>query len=196
MPRAYSYSRFSTAKQHRGDSLRRQLELAQGYADQHNLELDTELTFQDLGVSAFRGANIIEGSLGKFIEAVDQGIVEQGSYLLVENLDRLSRDKIRIARDRFEAILDRGINIAVLSEGKVYKADSYDMTDMILSLLVMSRAHEESLMKSKRGRAKWKQLKDRAREGHKISTVAPAWLTLEDGQWKVDEEKADTVRLI
>jgi hypothetical protein len=56
--------------------------------------LDTELTFEDLGKSAYRGANVMDGALGQFIEAVDSGQVKKGSYLLVENLDRLSRDRI------------------------------------------------------------------------------------------------------
>src|SRR5262245_9686816 len=74
-PRAYSYVRFSRPEQLKGDSLRRQTQLAQAYADSHGLELDTALTFNDLGVSAYRGANFDEGALGRFIEAVDRGVV-------------------------------------------------------------------------------------------------------------------------
>ncbi len=48
--------------------------------------MDTELTFEDLGKSAYRGANVMDGALGQFIEAVDSGQVKKGSYLLVENL--------------------------------------------------------------------------------------------------------------
>ncbi len=111
-----------------------------------------------------RGATVPPRPRRTLTPPADKGKVEKGSYLLVESLDRLSRDTVRVARDRFEAILDRGINIAVLSEGKVYKADSYDMSDMIMSLLVMQRANEESAMKSKRGRAAWQQKKKRAAE--------------------------------
>ena len=197
MPRAYSYQRFSTPEQLKGDSLRRQTEAAQKYADEHGLELDTELTFQDLGVSAFKGANF-EAALGRFIEAVDSGQVPEGSYLLVENLDRLSRDKILKALNRFQALLEKNITVVTLSDGKSYDADSLNnLPDLMLSLLVMSRAHDESEMKSKRGRSVWKQLKAKAAtEGHKIRTAAPAWLTLEDGEWKVDKAKSRTVQRI
>ena len=56
MSKAYSYLRFSTPDQMRGDSFRRQAVLAREYAAKHGLQLDENLTFNDLGVSAFRGA--------------------------------------------------------------------------------------------------------------------------------------------
>ena len=93
-PKAYSYLRFSTPDQMKGDSFRRQAEMASAYAERHGLDLDEGLTFHDLGVSAFRGKNVVEGALGQFISAVNDGRVQPGSYLLVENLDRLSRDRI------------------------------------------------------------------------------------------------------
>lgn len=63
MAKAYSYLRFSTPEQQKGDSKRRQSTAAQEYAARHGLELDTALSFQDLGVSAFRGKNTEEGDL-------------------------------------------------------------------------------------------------------------------------------------
>ena len=105
--KAYSYMRFSTPDQMQGDSFRRQTEAAREYAEHHDLDLDVELTFRDIGVSAFHGANVVEGALGQFIEAVDIGRVQSGSYLLVENLDRLSRDKIMPALNRFSSLLEK-----------------------------------------------------------------------------------------
>ncbi len=141
--KAYSYLRFSTPDQMKGDSYRRQTEAARNYAEQNGLDLDDALTFRDLGVSAFRGANVIDGALGRFIEAVDTGRVQPGSYLLVENLDRLSRDKIMPALNRFSSLLEKGITVVTLSDGKVYTEESLNnLPDLMLSLLVMSRAHE------------------------------------------------------
>jgi len=72
MPKAYSYLRFSTPEQMKGDSHRRQSTLAQKYATEHHLDLDDTLTFKDLGVSAFRGKNAEEeGQLGAFLAAVE-----------------------------------------------------------------------------------------------------------------------------
>src|SRR4028119_1217108 len=97
MPKAYSYLRFSTPEQIKGDSRRRQTSMAQEYAAKHGLTLDEELTYQDLGVSAFRGKNAEDGKLSEFLDAVRFGKVEPGSYLLVESLDRISRQAAWLA---------------------------------------------------------------------------------------------------
>ncbi len=62
-PKAYSYLRFSTPDQIKGDSLRRQTEAAKAYAKRHGLDLDESLTFRDMGISAFRGKDAVEGTL-------------------------------------------------------------------------------------------------------------------------------------
>lgn len=197
MTLAYSYLRFSTPDQMKGDSFRRQSELARAYANQHGLELDTELTFHDLGKSAFRGANAVDGALGKFIEAVDAGTVPKGSVLLVENLDRLSRDKIMPALNRFSDLLGKGIVVVTLADGKTYNADSLNnLPDLMLSLLVMARAHEESEMKSKRGKAAWKNKRKRAADGHILTAQCPAWLRVKNGKFVVLPERAAVVERI
>ena len=198
LAKAYSYLRFSTPDQMQGDSFRRQTEAARNYAEQNGLDLDDALTFRDLGVSAFRGANVIDGALGQFIEAVDTGNVQPGSYLLVENLDRLSRDKIMPALNRFSSLLEKGITVVTLSDGKVYTEESLNnLPDLMLSLLVMSRAHEESETKSLRVRAAWQRKRDRAvSEDHKLTAKAPAWLCLRDGSFEVIEDRAAIVRRI
>jgi DNA invertase Pin-like site-specific DNA recombinase len=94
MAKAYSYLRFSTPDQQQGDSFRRHTKLAKVYATQHGLELDDQLTFQDLGISAFRSQNAKTRALRSFLEAVESGAIEPGSYLLVESLDRISRDSM------------------------------------------------------------------------------------------------------
>jgi len=87
---AYSYLRFSSAAQATGDSKRRQLALAEKYAAEHKLTLDKQLSFRDLGVSAFRSQNAKDGALRAFLEAIEHGLVPRGSTLLIESLDRLS----------------------------------------------------------------------------------------------------------
>src|SRR5262249_2343415 len=103
--KAFSYIRFSTPEQSKGRSLERQMEAAKAYAIGKNLELDETLTFQDLGVSAFRGRNIQEGALGTFLQAVREGRVQKGSHLLVESLDRITRQAAYDAVDTIKAIV-------------------------------------------------------------------------------------------
>ncbi len=183
--RAYSYIRFSTPDQLKGDSERRQIKLAQDYARENGLELDDTLTFQDLGVSAFRGLNVAAGKLGEFLEAVQTGKVEPGAHLLVEALDRISRDQILAAQTLFQSILLSGVTLHTLQDRKVYSAASVNANpaDLIMSIVILMAAHDESSKKSKRMRAAWDA--KRARVGEKkMTSKAPAWLTLKDGRFR------------
>lgn len=179
MPTAYSYIRFSTPEQKKGDSLRRQVELSERYAAEHGLTLDTSLHLHDLGVSAFDRSNVERGALGAFLDAVDQGYVAPGSYLLVESLDRLSRDKVRSALAQFMLILGKGIIVVTLADGRVYDPANDDLSDLIISITIMSRAHEESLTKSRRIRSAWDNKRSRISE-KKLTAQCPRWMRLNE----------------
>src|SRR3546814_8515520 len=117
--KAYSYLRFSTPEQSKGDSRRRQTDMAAKYAREHDLELDTVLTFHDEGISGFRGRNAEAGRLADFLEAVKVGLVPQGSFLLVEQLDRLSRLVPLQAMRVLEAVVEAGGSVVTLNAGLV-----------------------------------------------------------------------------
>lgn len=91
-PLAYSYVRMSTDMQLKGNSLERQKEKSKEYAIRHDLQLVEN--FEDIGVSAFKGRNIKDGMLGEFISLIEKKTIPTGSYLLIESLDRLSRENI------------------------------------------------------------------------------------------------------
>src|SRR6267378_1002220 len=111
---AYSYLRLSTPEQIKGDSIRRQLERSRAYAEKHRLQLDESL--RDLGVSAYKGRNREHGALGRFLEHVRSDRVPRGSYLIVESLDRLSREKPRQALKPFLSLIDAGVKIVTLQD--------------------------------------------------------------------------------
>jgi DNA invertase Pin-like site-specific DNA recombinase len=181
MPKAYSYLRFSTPEQSKGDSARRQSDAAREYAQRYGLDLDESLTFKDLGVSAFRGKNVQEGALGAFLSAVDSDHIKKGSYLLVEALDRLSRAEPLDALDQLRSILRRGVHVVTLKDGKrLTDGDFRDPLKLFGVLFEQSRSHEESLTKSIRVRAAWQNKRNRAQsEGRKLTARCPAWLTLD-----------------
>ena len=97
----------STDLQLKGDSRRRQLEASRQYAEANELDLAEAPELEDIGVSAFKGANVREGALGRFLEAVRAGTVKRGSYLIVESLDRLSREQVLTAQSLFLSIIGR-----------------------------------------------------------------------------------------
>ena len=150
-PQAYSYLRMSTDTQLRGDSRRRQLEASRAYAAANDLELVEGAELEDIGVSAFRGANVRDGALGQFLRAVKEGVVKPGSFLIVESLDRLSREQVLTAQSLFLSIIQAGINLVTLTDNRVYRAGETELADLIVSLVIMSRAHEESQTKESSG---------------------------------------------
>lgn len=172
---AYSYLRMSTVAQLDGDSRRRQLDRGRKYADKHGLRL-VDLP-PDIGVSAFKGRNRSDGQLGMFYRAVREGSVPPGSYLLVENLDRLSRESPRKALKPFLELIDAGIRVVTLLDEQVFDAQKLDREpwSLMVSLMVMTRANEESETKSDRISEAWKQKHARA---HKeiASRRCPGWL--------------------
>lgn len=201
MPLAYSYIRFSTAEQTKGDSFRRQFELSRSYAEERGLTIDDNLSMFDLGVSAFSGDNLERGALGKFLDAVQRGFVPAGSFLLIESLDRLSRETVLTALSLFMSIIERGITIVTVSDRREYSRESIqaNYTELIVSIAVMARAHEESLTKSHRISKAWEQKRADAMETGKVLTkVTPFWLTARDDRsgYDINEEGAKIVRRI
>jgi DNA invertase Pin-like site-specific DNA recombinase len=195
--RAFSYIRFSHPKQALGGGLKRQADLSAEWCQRNHVTLDESLTLHDLGVSAFRGDNVRDGALAGFLEACRMGRVASGSYLIIESLDRLSRDQIRPALQLFLTLHDHGITIVTLQPERLYAPEQTDAMALIEPLVVFARAHEESLMKSHRREKAWKHARDKARsEGKPLMKTCPAWLEVTEDEYKVKEEAAATVRRI
>jgi DNA invertase Pin-like site-specific DNA recombinase len=196
-PRAYSYIRMSTDMQLKGDSLRRQTEQTRRYVEEHGLELAEDDALRDIGVSAFKGANIASGALGLFLAAVRSNKVERGSFLIVESLDRISRQEVMTSLAVFTEIVNSGINIVTLADGHVYLAGKTDFQQLIYSVVVMSRAHEESQMKSHRLSAAWKNKRNTVGE-RKLTAMCPGWLRLsaDKRSFTLIPERVEIVRTI
>ncbi|MEQ8435722.1 MAG: recombinase family protein [Oceanicaulis sp.] len=207
-PLAISYLRFSTPAQEKGDSYRRQSQAAEKYALSHGLRLDEELRFEDRGVSAFRGLNSTSGALAAIMELARTGEIPHGTYLLVEGLDRLSRQDPFDASYELQGVIRAGLNVVTLADKAVYSRETMSGPDgimkMFASLMIMSRAHEESRTKGDRVAAKWEEKRAAAaNDGRRLTKIAPAWLkartdTTKAGPegWDVDEEKAAIVRRV
>jgi DNA invertase Pin-like site-specific DNA recombinase len=179
---AYSYIRFSTAEQADGFSEERQLDVAEKWANSKGIPLDT--THTDRGRSGFKGTNRKKGALGDFLKKIAAGDIKRGSYLVVEDLDRLSRehpfDSIGIIRK----ILSAGITIAVLKNEAYWEEYSeetlrQDVSGMKMMGLMfeLGRASGESGRKSTLGTKNWKEKRKHARaEQRAMTTIAPAWI--------------------
>lgn len=197
-PRAYSYIRFSDSKQHRGESLRRQLRRSREYADKHDLDLDESTTLRDLAVSAFHGANRHGGAFGLFLDAVKTGRIAPGSYLLVESFDRLSRQKPTTAMIPFMELLNAGIIIVTLIDNVVHSREAYekDWTGLIVSLAKMAQANDESEKKSDRLSDVWRTKREQQAEGTIVTSKCPGWLRRDGDRFEIVEERAAIVRRV
>ncbi|MEX0746207.1 MAG: recombinase family protein [Phycisphaeraceae bacterium] len=188
---AYSYIRFSSKKQADGDSLRRQTEGADRYCSQNSLRLDHSLTLHDLGVSAFSGQNATEGKLGAFIGAVDAGRVAPGSTLILESLDRMSRQEVIDSLELFLGLIRRGIRIVTLTPEDLFERDTLDTMRLITAIMVMARAHEESAIKANRATQAWDAKRKVARAGKgRIHSNPPTWLDVDGDRYVVNKKRS------
>lgn len=198
--RAYSYIRMSTQEQLRGDSLRRQSEKAYRYARENSLDL-IEDGYEDIGVSAFRGKNAEDGALRRFLDAVEDGDIPRGSYLLIESIDRLTRQAATVAFALLGQIVGKGIVVVTLDDGQKYTETSWvtNQGQLFVALGTMVRAHDESRQKSLRLAAAWQEKRRKLREDGLIHTsISPAWLRLnkERGAFEIIPARAKVVREI
>ena len=199
-PKAYSYLRFSSPEQAKGSSRRRQVEQAVAWAAKREVELDA--TLRDEGVSAFRGKHRDPTSaLGAFLTRVRQGEIAKGSFLLVESLDRLSREQVSVALRLFLDLLGAGIRIVTLVDGYEYQGDALDIAPLVMSIVSMSRAHEESALKSRRVGDAWARKRVKAVEQRQAMTSrCPGWIRLvggpRTGRYELIQDRAAVVRAI
>lgn len=198
-PNAYSYIRFSTPDQQHGDSERRQIDDARRFAEQQGLMLD-ETVFADRGVSGARGKNVKAGRLGEFLAACDSGKIKRGSWLLIENADRLTRMEPMSAFQLFSDIISRGITIATVKDGQVFSRETLrnDATKLMIWTMNQFQGYQENAKKAERQRAAWSAKRALAAEkGIALTRTCPLWLTVgDDGKYHALPDRVEVVKQI
>lgn len=190
--KCFPYVRFSSARQEDGSTRERQNALIDAFVSKHGLTVDRAL--EDAGTSAFRGLNAsADGVLGGFLNQVRKGEIEKGSYLLIENFDRLSRDKIVRSNKIFTDLLFAGVKVVILDKNKIYDADNLDFGDWITALVEFERANKESERKSDFISKAWNTNRNKMRNGEIVTKKVPKWLKVEDNQFIVDLEQVDRI---
>lgn len=196
---AYSYQRFSSVEQRKGDSIRRQTQSTENWCARNKIHLDDNLRFVDEGVSSFRGKHRSSDkfALGYFLSLVQSGRIPPGSYLVLESLDRLSREDVDEALRLLLSLTGAGIRVVQLSPVEVIYEKPVDPTKLIIGIMEMSRGNSESKMKSERIGAAWEGMRKRARETKKaITGCCPRWLKRDGDGFKVIPERVAAVRRI
>lgn len=187
MPQLYSYVRWSSDKQSKGTTLERQMASAKLFANDNGLDL---VEIIEPGVSAFKGKNAKDGKLGDFINAVEAGAIERDSWLYVENLDRLTRQSATEAQTLFIRLLNLGLTLVTGMDKRVYTLESVNKnpTELMISILLFSRANEESKTKSDRTTGNVLALINRHREGLPVNIKSvgkhPWWIDDSGSQYE------------
>ena len=198
--KVYSYIRFSTPDQAKGNSKKRQLEGTKKYAKEKGLVFDESNSLEDLGLSGFSGANQKKGALGMFLALVKKGEVERGSYLVVEDVDRLTRTEPTDAFDLLHQIIEAGITLVTTSDGQEYSKEllNRDPMGFVKFTVATSLAHKASKDKSNKLKSTWANKRNEAQSNskRKITSRCPAWLFYdrETKVFEVIEDRAELVR--
>ena len=200
VPIAYSYVRFSTPEQKKGNSLQRQTEVAAEWCARHGACLDTSRTYHDLGKSAYMGehrSNPDRHALAAFVSLVEKGRIVRGSFLIVESLDRLTREDILPALGLLIDLIQAGIRVVQLLPVETIYDQNVNPMHLMMAIMELSRGHSESAMRSQRVGGAWREKKRRAAaDGEALTARGPSWLRLVDGRWEVDEPRAEVVRRV
>lgn len=199
----YSYIRFSSLQQKCGHSEKRQIEikdtLAREFAKKVGLPFNESLNLADRGLSGYSGAHRKKGDLGRFLQMVDEGRIAKGSYLAVENLDRLSREEPILAiKTIIFGLIDHNINIVTFTPFEtVYNRQSVNNNGIWQLIVHIQRAHEESKRKSELITKARNEARANARQSGKILTKrCPKWLTIKDDKFKAIPEAQETINKI
>jgi DNA invertase Pin-like site-specific DNA recombinase len=149
-----------------------------------------------LGVSAFRGTNVESGALGRFLQAVESGQIPAGSALVVEGLDRLSRQDPWKTISLLKQLKDSGIEIHFTMADMVLSPDdSDDGMKLMFSVTTAIRAHDESKTKSRRLIEAFAAKRAKAAAGGTlVSKSLPWWLEFRDGRIIAPPERAKIVK--
>ena len=200
MKKAYSYQRFSSIKQKGGDSTKRQTDAAEAFCRHHALTLVD--TFTDEGVSGFKGKNFSnESALSQFLSLVENGTVERNSVLVLENMDRLSRQSILPCMSKFIDIINSGVSVGVISQNKILdvKSITENPMELMLVLVEFARANNESETKSRRTKSVIAGKIELAKQGERVwfGVQKPSWVVgLKDGKFVLDEDRVKLVKNI
>ncbi|WP_429049205.1 recombinase family protein [Aeromonas hydrophila] len=175
MTQAILYSRFSSAQQADGDSLRRQTELAERFCMTHGLELSS-MTFEDLGVSGWK--EVQRDGLKSLLRAVERGVVPNDSFILVEAADRLSRKGWEDVTKIVSELVSRGCSLVTIENGQIYNSTNFKTLAGVLPLMISADlAKQESDRKSQRIRS----VKTSKRTNRVIQGNQPFWIDIIDG---------------
>ncbi|MDQ1884893.1 recombinase family protein [Aeromonas salmonicida] len=194
--KTHVYTRISKTSQQEGSGIDEQLSRIESYIKSKPEQFhDEPQHWQDIGLSAFKNKNIIDGQLAEFIQQVEKGSIGEGHALVIYSLDRLSR-RSSWDEDTIQKLVKAGVDIHDVSTPVVLKHD--DPFSKIIMELIVQRGNNESKIKSERSTSGWaKRLKDTIENGKVFTKQLPRWLAAdENNNYIVIPEQAEIIKRI
>ncbi len=197
---ATCYARFSSAEQSAGMSLERQFNITKKVCQDNEWDFDPARNIADEGRSAFSGSNRAEGGgLFDFERRAKAGHFANGHVLVVEHLDRISREGYDAVLSFINGLTAAGVTVATAKD--TYQPyQRLTLTDVMKVLIQAEVAFEESEKKQTRQLALWEKKLAEARAGNPraITKLIPSWLVVDpqDRTMSLHPHRAAVVREI
>jgi DNA invertase Pin-like site-specific DNA recombinase len=135
--------------------------------------------------------------LAAFLKLVESGKVPHDSFLVLENLDRLSREEEVSACHLLTGILVASVRVVQLKPSELILTEKSNGFDIMRAVMELSRGHGESAMKSERIGKAWETKRSDVRENGKLLTRSlPPWIEVRDGKLYAIPAKALAVKRV
>ncbi|OEF09518.1 recombinase family protein [Vibrio genomosp. F10] len=174
---AVTYQRFSSERQVGNSSLDRQTDSQREWLRQ-NPDVTVIDSFVDEAMSGWSGKHLEDGSLGQLMKAIEDGIIQPDTLILVEHFSRLTRQNIDNAEELIKRIWKAGITVVTVRDNTEYTPSAVnDMALRIRLIVEMEQAFKESEWRSAKVKASYKRREKLAREEGKVPKIRkPFWL--------------------
>lgn len=193
---AIAYIRWSTLNQEDGDSLERQEKLVRSVAKDRGwpiIELHVES-----GKSAYHGRNRAQkGKLREIEERAARGELA-GKVLIVEAMDRLSRQEPLESLNLLVGLCKQGLTICEAGTNTIYDTAKINenWANLVVALAKAGEAHDSSKLKARRVSNAWRRTQEtgKTKDGSDDPRLCPAWMEVLDGKFTVIESRAEVIR--
>lgn len=173
---AISYQRFSSDRQKNNSSLDRQSDAIKSWLKQHP-EVVLIDEYVDEAMSGWSGKHLEKGSLGKLLQAIEDGIVKKDTIILVEHFSRLSRQNIDKTEELLRRIWEHGITIATIRDNGLYPPSTINNMALRIRLIVeIEQAFKESEWRSAKVKGSYIKREKEAKKGVTPKMRRPFWL--------------------
>ncbi|WP_370550820.1 recombinase family protein [Edwardsiella tarda] len=166
--------------------------------DLPRLDLERVTYLNDSGLSAYHALNWNKGQLGQLYKQIENGLVSN-AYLIVENIDRLSRRNPFDAIQKISFMIQHGLYIFEIETNQIF---SHNRPESLLALqMSLNRSYSESKRKSVITMKNFKNRIDRYLQDGELFTKSsksiPRWFDIDVKNKKlIPNDIANTINKI